>query len=39
MGSDFRRSTCKMDDTERMGMLVDQSEVRVSYKRIKKAEL
>jgi len=34
---DFRRSTCKMDDTERLGMMVDQAAgLRVSYKRIKR---
>jgi transposase-like protein len=34
---DFRYSTCKMDDTERMGMLIDQTAgLRVSYKRIKR---
>lgn len=35
---DFRYSTRKLDDTERMGMLVDQAAgLRVSYKRIKRA--
>jgi transposase-like protein len=35
---DFRYSTREMDDTERMGLLVDQTRgVRVTYKRIKRA--
>ena len=34
---DFRYSTCKDDDTERMQMLVNQTAgLRVSYKRIKR---
>ena len=34
---DFRFSTRKITDTERMHLLVDQSEVRVSYKRVKRS--
>ena len=37
---DFRHSTRKVTDTERMGMLVDRSAgIRVSYKRVKGAGL
>ena len=35
---DFRHSTHKVDDTERFGMLIDQTAgIRVSYRRIKRA--
>ena len=33
---DFRYSTRDRSDSERMGMLVDQAELRVSYKRVKR---